>query len=645
MKKLSVIVPYKDTDKLTLALLKLSCVEVESAERAADRELLSASDYDAERTENERMLQRTEAAIKLLNPYRSDKKSIFTPRAPFDMNAVENGGEKFDVALRTVAKAEELKASRTALKNELAHNESQMAALKPWISCNLPLGAVYTKQTELWFGTFPAGADLDSVYSGVCEQIECTSFEKISEDENAQYVCVLLFRDDDSELPSVLAQYGFLRLDMSEFKDTASAELTKAEHNAALIKEKLIAIEEELKTEAKHLPELESAYDVICSRVDISCAKQRMLRTEKTSVLTGWVPVKAVPKVRQTLEELCCCYDITEPEEGDDVPVLLVNKKNLDPFEMVIGLYSLPAYGTFDPTFIMSIFYFVIFGLMLGDFIYGLLLTVGGFIVVKFTNLGAGTKRLIKLFAICGIACMISGIIFGSYFGDFPKTFAQNMLGIEIGSPALWFDPVSDPVTFLIVSLAVGALHLLVGMGIKFYVLCVTGHPVAAIFDIGSWYVVFAGIGIYFLNSTAGLITAGVGVLMLIVSQGRNENNIIMKFLKGVMSLYDVVNFVSDLLSYSRIMALGLASAVIASVINILSTLLGPSIPGYILMVVVLIIGNVVNIAINLLGSFVHTSRLQYIEFFGKFFEDGGRPFRPLAPAPQYSSYEEKPTN
>ena len=207
------------------------------------------------------------------------------------------------------------------------------------------------------------------------------------------------------------------------------------------------------------------------------------------------MPVKACDDVSAALDKLDCGYSIDEPEEGDEPPTLLLNKKIVTPFETVVGLYSLPAYGTFDPTFIMSIFYFVIFGFMLGDFVYGLLLTVGGFLAIKFLNLSPGMKRLISLFAVCGISCMTVGVLFGSYLGDFPKVFAENMLGIELASPAIWFDPVSDPITFLIVSLVIGFVHLCVGMGIKFYVLWTTGHPFAAIF--GRWKLVrrLCGIG------------------------------------------------------------------------------------------------------------------------------------------------------
>ena len=194
----------------------------------------------------------------------------------------------------------------------------------------------------------------------------------------------------------------------------------------------------------------------------------------------------------------------------------------------------------------------------------------------------------------------------------------------------------NDPMTFLVVSIAIGAVHLFAGLAVQFYVLWKSGDKVSAVCDAGSWMLIFLGAGIAFLQLYVGLAVVGIGVLMLICTQGRHEKNPIMKVLKGFMGLYGIVNYVSDLLSYSRILSLGLASAVIASVFNIIGTMAGPSVIGVLLLIVVGTVGHAMNLAINLLGSFVHTSRLQYIEFFGKFYEDGGRPFVPLTPRSKY---------
>ena len=191
---------------------------------------------------------------------------------------------------------------------------------------------------------------------------------------------------------------------------------------------------------------------------------------------------------------------------------------------------------------------------------------------------------------------------------------------------------------FLIVSLAAGGVHIIAGMAINFVLLCKKGRVLDAIFDIFSWWIVFAGIGIIFLvGTTEGLITVGVGALIIILTHGRHEKNIIMRFLKGLLGLYDITSYASDLLSYSRILALGLAAGVIGQVVNLVGTMGGASIFGFIALIAACLIGHTLNLAINILGSFVHTSRLQYLEFFNKFYEDGGEKFEALEPSEQYS--------
>ena len=205
-------------------------------------------------------------------------------------------------------------------------------------------------------------------------------------------------------------------------------------------------------------------------------------------------------------------------------------------------------------------------------------------------------------------------------------------------------DPLQSPVEFLVLSLGVGAVHLLAGMAIKAVILCRDGHPLDALFDIGSYWLLFAGIGVLFVNRTVGIILTAAGVAAILATQGRAKKGVFGKILGGFGGLYGLIGYVSDLLSYSRILALGLASAVLGQVVNMMATMAGPTFAGFILLILVFTLGHVLNLAINVLGTFVHTARLQYIEFFGKFYEDGGTPFRPIAPADKYSEELPEPT-
>ena len=204
-------------------------------------------------------------------------------------------------------------------------------------------------------------------------------------------------------------------------------------------------------------------------------------------------------------------------------------------------------------------------------------------------------------------------------------------------------DPLNQPMTVLIVSMAIGFVHIVFGMGLSAYLMIKRGHPWDALFDVGFWYLVFAGLLMLIAGGTVGEVgkwLAIAGAVGLVCTQGRAKPTIIGKITGGVLSLYDVTGYLSDVLSYSRILALGLATAVIASVLNIIGTMPGPNLLGFIMLVLMILIGHTFNFAINALGSYVHAARLQYVEFFGKFFEGGGKPFVPFAVNTKYTVAE-----
>ena len=287
---------------------------------------------------------------------------------------------------------------------------------------------------------------------------------------------------------------------------------------------------------------------------------------------------------------------------------------------------------------------------MFADAGYGLILILACFGGIKLLHPSKGMERFLKMFGYCGISCVVFGVLFGAYFGDLPIAFMKNMLGMTeaelpnlalLGSSsanlAILFDPLQNPMGFLLVSLGIGAVHLIAGMAVKFVLLCKEGHVWDAIFDIGAYWLLFAGLALWFLLPSIGMWVTIGGAAFIVLTHGRAEKNVLMKLLKGLLGIYDLINYVSDLLSYSRILALGLAAGVIAQVVNILGTMGGFSVVGFIALVLAFVIGHLLNIAINVLGTFVHTSRLQYIEFFNKFYEDGGVAFEPALPSEKYT--------
>ncbi|MBQ8004037.1 MAG: hypothetical protein IJ299_02985, partial [Oscillospiraceae bacterium] len=301
--------------------------------------------------------------------------------------------------------------------------------------------------------------------------------------------------------------------------------------------------------------------------------------------------------------------------------------KLISPFETVTNMYSPPAYRGIDPNPTMAPFFAMFFGIMLSDAGYGLLLMLAGvFALVKMKPRG-GFKNFMQLAVICGASTVLWGLLFGGFFGDaIPSVYRLFTGNIFPYDTALWFNPTNDPMTMLIFSLILGGIQIVAGMAVKAYMMIRDGQVWDAIFDIGFWWVLFAGAITCIFNAKVGLYVLGAGALGLILTQGRAKKNIIGKFFSGVLSLYDITGYFSDILSYSRLLALSLSTAVVGNVINTMGILTGPI--GFF---VVFVIGHVFNIAINLVGSFVHSARLQYVEYFGKFYESGGRLFAPLS--------------
>ena len=631
MKKLSVVTAREDADGLLYALQRLRCVELQT-ETAAPPPETDAAELTA-------AIARAGEAVDFLAGYRVKTRGLFVSPVEKDWDQRWPDGD----ALAKEAAA--LSREMTGIRSTLAALRYAREGLLPWKHYAGDLPESRTKYTETVCGLLPAGADQDALENAL-EPFACT-VEEILQDLPAsgkakiqvRALAVTMWREDKEPVLRVLAGYGFTTApcQASEAEGGAAGKLHALAAEEAALTERLAELKKQAEVLAEEQPRLEEYLDRLTTLEARREAAGKLAYTRHTAVLTGWVPEKMEEKVTALLEERGDAYRFADPEPEDDVPVLLENNAMASQFEPVVSLYSLPAYGSFDPTFVMSLFYIPIFGLMFADVGYGLLLAVACLLGVRLLKPEGSLRKFMNMFAMCGVAMIVMGVLFGGYLGDLPQAIAQNFGGrTEALDLALWFNPLNDPMLFLVVSIAIGAVHLFAGLAVQFYVLWKKGDRVSAVCDAGSWMLLFLGVGISFLWLYPGLAVLGLGVLMLICTQGRHEKNIVMKVIKGVGSLYNLVNYVSDLLSYSRILSLGLASAVIASVFNIIGTMFGPSVIGILLLVIVGTIGHGMNLAINLLGSFVHTSRLQYIEFFGKFYEDGGRPFVPLTPKTKY---------
>ena len=630
MKKLSVLTNREELRALIARLCALRCVELseEALGSEADGTALESGGDPAAKSALERDIAALTDALAVLHKYAKETKSLLDPKTCTDVMHFDATPEY--AAARGLLAAVGKKLDRRAeIRTQTADAENLLASLLPYEKLDVPLETAGTARCALLLGSFAAGVTPDAVRAAL--DGTDTELSVLSDGKLQTTVGILCLKEDLERVNAALLPLGFIRAAFPAGTGTASEAIRRTRAKIKALGGEDAALVEGLKADAARVGLLEILSDFEKTKLAAYGAMAQSGQTHYTALLTGYLPARRQKAAERMLDAFDCDYAIEDVPAGEEAPVELRNNGFAKNFEWVMGMYSYPAYGTYDPTFVMSIFYFIIFGLMFADAGYGLLLVLAGF----------GAIRL--LHPNCGISSMIWGVLMGSYFGDFPLAYMQHMAGMsEVPKTlALWFDPIQNPMNFLILSLGVGAVHLVAGMAVQFSIIWKSGKPLDAIFDVGSWWVLFAGLGLLAVKPEIGKWVALAGVAMLVLTQGRAEKNIIMKLGKGIFSLYDLISYGSDLLSYSRILALGLASAVIGQVVNILATLAGPSVVGFIAMVLIFIVGHILNLVINVLGTFVHTSRLQYIEFFGKFFVDGGKPFRPLAPADEYTYREE----
>jgi len=664
MKKLTVLAYSSDTDAIVRRLMDLKCVQIRKDPPSAEALSLERFESDGTRAQTEDRLSRIRAVIPVLAPYSRRKGSIGRRVHRIDCERFVSDGRAaraWDAVVHTEAVLEELHR----ITEEQTRNESLLHSLVPWLEYDAPLCEDRTKKTVIQLGSCSVKTSPTEDLLEAGAYVEC-----VYEDEKDRYFALTYHREDEDAVSRVLAAHGFVRSEFYGVELPAQPAYDRAEVRVTELREAYLNTTDRLVGLADLLDDIEILCDVEETTLNVSMQKQKLLRTRNCTVLSGWVPEERAEDVLGTLSSFECACDLSLPEEGDEPPVLLRNGFFSSTFEWVIGMYSYPKYGTFDPTFIMSIFYFVIFGMMFADVGYGLLMVIACFGGVKLLNPRTGMKRMLLMFGYCGISCMIMGVLFGGWFGDLP-TAIMNSFFPEFGGKAeesaigsffyygLILNPVESSTGFLVIALAMGEVHLIAGMVISMIETWKAGKPLVAICSNLPFWVLFAGLDLMVPSAVAGmLMTDGVpehlsalfaelasiggylaiaGFVLILLLKGVGEKSFGGWLVKGLGGLYSLISFASDLLSYSRILALGLVANVIASVINMLTGLGATGPVGFVFMIIVMIAGHMLNLAINLLGTFVHAARLQYIEFFGKFYEDGGEIFTPEMPAENYS--------
>ncbi len=649
MQKIAVIGLEKQKESIMSKLMDFGAIELVSQKsKLSDKDLgsiVTLDDSHAKAAALDAKLSMAEAALNFLKKYDPAKEPLFTTRRVMKADAARNiDREKAEEDISSVLKLEEHLKDVNDRKNKL---EQEEILITPWLEYAMPLEMIKTPKTIIHEGIVPATVDRQElmndleVFGGIVAKL-------VHSDKDMNYIAFICLISQEQQILALLKQKGFSEVYFRGLKGTAKENLKRIKKEKEVLDEEIREIEQEASRMAMLRQSIENYRDMTAIDSEKEKIKNKLLRTKKTFYLEGWIPERLTEKAGKLLEGMNCCYEFADAEEGEEVPVLLDNKNFFVPYEAITEMYSLPDYRGFDPTSIFALFYAVFFGIMLSDAGYGIIMAVGCFTVLRKFNLEGNTYKMVKLFFYCGISTTIWGALFGGWFGDIVAVFTRTFLGTEIAIAPIWFNPLDDPMKMLIFSLILGIIHLFTGMAIKAYMQIKEGHWFDAVCDEGLWYITIIGFIAWLGGGMVLPAAAAVGKWMTIIGAagllltGGRHNKGFGKVTGGLSNIYNITSYMSDILSYARLLALGLATGVIAQVVNTLGSLFGGGIGGLIALVIIFLLGHTLNLAINVLGAFIHSSRLQYVEFFGKFYEDGGEPFDPFRKKTKYIKIEQE---
>ena len=631
MKHLRLLGMESEREALLKAMQDMECVEISSidgSEEALKSGFAKPDDKALMSAQEASRAYRT--ALASLDRFAPEKKGMFRKRqgvsraAFFSAESEENARTAAETINKDTRRLGEIESERTK-------NGALRATLAPWLTVDAPLGGA-DGALAVFFGT--AGLNVtDDALKALADSLDgLLTWQQASSDRSLRYLLVMCHGSVKERALSAMRDLGFSTVSFRGMTGTAKEnDKALAENLAALEKERQ-EIEQRIAGLGGKREALLEASDRAAIALRREEAKSRLVGTDKVFLLEGWLPADHCAALEKALEPFTCAIETREPTEDEypQVPVQLKNNKLTRPLNMVTEMYSLPAYGTLDPNPLMAPFFILFYGIMMADMGYGLLMMIASVIISKKYRPKGTSGELFSLLGLCGISTFIMGALTGGFFGDFlTQLVAIVSPGTVFALPKL-FDPLDDLTMILIGSMALGMVQIVTGMAISLIEKCKRKKFLDAFFEEITWWIVFIGIALLALGKGAAVLYVGCALVLLgPIVQGKGWGK-----LTGVFgSLYNhVTGYFGDILSYTRLMALMLAGSVIAQVFNMLAAMPG----NVIAFIIISMLGNAMNFGLNLLGCYVHDLRLQCLEFFNKFYVDGGKPFRPMTLDTEY---------
>ena len=631
MKHLRLLGMESEREALLKAMQDMECVEISSidgSEEALKSGFAKPDDKALMSAQEASRAYRT--ALASLDRFAPEKKGMFRKRqgvsraAFFSAESEENARTAAETINKDTRRLGEIESERTK-------NEALRATLAPWLTVDAPLGGA-DGALAVFFGT--AGLNVtDDALKALADSLDgLLTWQQASSDRSLRYLLVMCHGSVKERALSALRDLGFSTVSFRGMTGTAKENDKALAENLATLEKERQEIEQRIAGLGGKREALLEASDRAAIALRREEAKSRLVGTDKVFLLEGWLPADRCAEIEKTLKPFTCAIETREPTEDEypQVPVQLKNNKLTRPLNMVTEMYSLPAYGTLDPNPLMAPFFILFYGIMMADMGYGLLMMIASVIISKKYRPKGMSGELFSLLGLCGISTFIMGALTGGFFGDFlTQLVAIVSPGTVFALPKL-FDPLDDLTMILIGSMALGMVQIVTGMAISLIEKCKRKKFLDAFFEEITWWIVFIGIALLALGKGAAVLYVGCALVLLgPIVQGKGWGK-----LTGVFgSLYNhVTGYFGDILSYTRLMALMLAGSVIAQVFNMLAAMPG----NVIAFIIISMLGNAMNFGLNLLGCYVHDLRLQCLEFFNKFYVDGGKPFRPMTLDTEY---------
>jgi V/A-type H+-transporting ATPase subunit I len=526
------------------------------------------------------------------------------------------------------------------IRHDRARLQALVDDLALWTGLRLPIAEWDgTEHVALLAGTVPRPKS-SGIRQAMQEAADLVSVVEAGQSAESEAWVVLVHRDAVEPVKSALAATEFEEARFPGLHDRPADERARAIETLA----RLETEERELRERASGLAEERYGYAVtlvqaLLTRKEAAEVRERLVASERAFLVTGWVPARRIDALVAELAPVIDSVDITFEDPGPDdlVPVELDNPAPLRPFEVLTDLYGRPRYGEIDPTPLLAAFFFVFFGMTIGDFGYGLMLLGGAWLLKNRLDPSPGVRKFLDLIMLGGIATMLVGLATRSFFA-LPEEWLPGLLRYQ---PLI--EPLGDLQLFMMISIALGVVQVSFGLALGAYRRIRAGDLAGALSGEITSLGLFAAVGFAIARPDLAAATLASALALTVVLKGRLLEAILVRRSplaavagvgRGFLGLYGLVGYAADFLSYTRLAALGLAGVLVGDVVNRMAGLVAgvPFGIGLAGAALIMVGGHSFNVLINLLGGFVHSMRLQFIEFFGKFHEGTGRRFAPFAP-------------